>query len=352
VDFWLNMVDSLLRDGNAYALAGRDDRGAISSLSHIRQAIPHVDPETGAVFYGVGVDSTRPEQNGEPEPKYLIPQREVFHLRLFTPVHPLIGEPPLVAAVTAANTGTAISNSSFSFFNRAARPSGYLRHPKRISPAARDRLRDAWTKNYAGDGIGGTAVLEEGVEWTPMTMSAVDSEIVEQYKLQIEDVARVYRVPMFMLGDMSKATFNNVEQMTRSFYAGGLAFYLELIEAQLAHFFSLSMTEFVEFDVEGGLMRSEFSERIAGLTKGVQGGVFAPNEARRKEGLPAVAHGDQPLVQQQMVPLSYATQQTVEPVAPPPAPEPEDDADMEITEEDIQVAVTRAFLQREKVIAA
>jgi phage portal protein BeeE len=143
-------------------------------------------------------------------------------------------------------------------------------------------------------------------------MNAVDAEIVEQYKLQIEDIARVYRVPLFMLGSMEKSTFNNVEQMTRSFYAGGLAFYLELIEAQLARFFSLPMDEFVEFDVDSGLMRSEFKDRVDALTKGVQGGVFAPNEARRREGLPGVPYGDQPMVQQQMVPLSYAAQQTVD----------------------------------------
>ncbi len=341
VDFWLNMMDSLLIDGNAYALASRDERGAITTLTQLKSAAPHVDPETGSVFYGVGIDSTTPMPEGqEPDPKYLIPQRDVFHIRLFTPVHPLMGESPLVAAVVAAQTGQAISGSSFSFFNRAARPSGYLRHPKRVSPTARSRLKDAWSTNYSGSGTGGTAILEEGLEWMPMTMSAVDSEIVDQYKLQVEDIARVYRVPLFMLGSMDKSTFNNVEQMTRSFYAGGLAFYLELIEAQLARFFQLPMDEYVEFDVDAGLMRSEFGDRVAALTKGVQGGVFSPNEARRREGLPGVAHGDNPLVQQQMVPLSYAAQQTLAPSEPDPDPEPEED---EVADPDKMRRLVREF---------
>jgi HK97 family phage portal protein len=346
VDFWLNMMDSLLVDGNAYALATRDARGAITALTPLRSAVPHIDPETGAIFYGVGLDLSVPYPEGQdPDPKYLIPQREVFHLRLFTPVNLLVGESPLVAAVVAAQTGQAISGSSFSFFNRAARPSGYLRHPKRISPQARDRLKDAWTTNYSGAGTGGTAVLEEGIEWAPMTMSAVDAEIVEQYGLQIEDIARVYRVPLFMLGSMDKATFSNVEQMTRSFYAGGLAFYLELIEAQLSRFFDLPMNEYVEFDIEGGLMRAEFGDRIAGITKGIQGGLFTVNEGRKSEGLPAVANGDAPLVQQQMVSLEYAMAQKVEEPKPEPvaAPEPEPEQEEPVTEEAFLDAIDKAF---------
>ena len=308
VNFWLGMMDRLVSDGNAYALALRDERRAVSEFIPLRSAYPYVDPEDGAIFYGVGWDTQTPglPPPADQEPRLLIPQREVLHLRLFTPVHPLLGESPLVAAAVSANTGMAISNSTYSLFNRAARPSGYLKHPRRLSPDTKRRLADQWTQNYSGAGTGGTAVLEEGLEWVQLSMNAVDAEIVDQYRLTVEDVARIYRVPMFMLGDMSKSTFNNVEQMMRSFYSGGLGFYLKLIEEQLAQFMGLPMDQHVVFDVESGLLRAEFKDRMEGLSRGVQTGIYAPNEARRREGLPEVDHGDEPIVQAQMVTLSQA----------------------------------------------
>jgi phage portal protein BeeE len=147
----------------------------------------------------------------------------------------------------------------------------------------------------------------------------------------------VFRVPLFMLGNMDKATFANVEQMMRSFLAGGLGFYLQNIETKINHFFNLPPDERVRFDVEGGLLRTEFRDRIEGLVRGVQGGVYAINEARRREGLPAVDNGDGPLVQQQMVSLEYAASQTVEPVEP--APDPNESID----EESIKAAVRKSL---------
>jgi HK97 family phage portal protein len=341
VSFWLNMVDTLITDGNAYATVGRDARGAVSSLTWRPNGYPYVDPQTGQIFYGFGVDSRIPEEEGGPDPMFLVPADEVLHLRLFTPVHPLIGEPPLVAAALSAMTGQAMSNSSYAFFNKAARPAGYLRHPRTLKAETKARLKDAWTRNYSGEGTGGVAVLEEGVDWVPLTMTAVDSDLVDQYKLTVEDVARVYRVPLFMLGDMSKATFANVEQMTRTFYAGGLGFYVRLIEEELARFFGLQMDEFIEFDVERGLMRTEFRDRVEAITRGIQGGLFTVNEGRRRERLPSKEYGDEPMLQQQMVPLSYAAQQQ----QPDPEPSPQ-------AEDDVEPEEIRALIRRELKVAA
>lgn len=321
VDFWLNLMDRLLCNGNAYALAGRDQSGAITSLTPIANAHPYVDPVSGAIFYALGVNShDLIPPAAEIPPDRMVAHSEIFHLRLFTPIHPLIGEPPLNAARISAGSGLAMSSSTFSFFNRAARPSGYLvsKLPRMLTPEETEKLKKQWNDSYSGNGIGGTAILPADLEWHPMTMTAVDAEIVDLYKLTVEDVARVYRVPLFMLGDMTKATFTNVEQMTRTFYAGGLGFYLEHIESQLARFFDLAMVEHVEFDVEQGLMRAELKDRVDALAKGVQGGIFSPNEARRREGLPAVPAGDNVFLQSQMVAVEQAASEN----EPPPQDDP------------------------------
>jgi len=124
--------------------------------------------------------------------------------------------------------------------------------------------------------------------------------------MSVEDVARVYRVPLFMLGSLEKATFRNVETLQRMFIAQSLGFYLEHFEAALASFLRLPPGERVEWDVERGMLRADFAARIAAYAKGIQGGVYAPNEVRAREGLPPVDGGDVVRVQAQNVPLSDA----------------------------------------------
>jgi hypothetical protein len=98
--------------------------------------------------------------------------------------------------------------------------------------------------------------------------------------------------------------------------------------------------EYVEFDT-AALLRSAQKDRIDALARGVQGGIYAPNEARQSEGLDRVAYGDEPRVQQQVVPLSAAgsipapprpnappaAPAAAEPKPPPPAKGDRDDRD-------------------------
>jgi phage portal protein BeeE len=151
----------------------------------------------------------------------------------------------------------------------------------------------------------------------------VDAQLIESYKLTVADVARVFRVPLAIVGELGGATLNNTETLIRHWLSTGLGFMLEHIELAFDVLFELPEDEFVAFDVEY-LLRADFAARMDGLVKAVQGGVYSPNEARRKEGLPAVAHGEEPRVQAQVVPLSAATLAPAAPAAPatPAAPTP------------------------------
>jgi Phage portal protein len=111
-----------------------------------------------------------------------------------------------------------------------------------------------------------------------------------------------------LLGDLEKATFQNVESLSRFFIQSSLGFYVDHIEDALTAFFGLPTNEYIYFDVETALLRSDLKERMEAYAKGIQNGVMAPNEARARESLPPVDDGDQPRVQQQLVPLSYGMQ--------------------------------------------
>ena len=109
----------------------------------------------------------------------------------------------------------------------------------------------------------------------------------------------------------------------QSWIASGLGFALNHLEEAIGQLFELKgqPDEYVEFDT-AALLRSAMKDRMEALTKAVQGGIYAPNEARAQEGLDEVEFGDEPRVQQQVVPLSAAGKIPGPPApsAAPPAP--------------------------------
>jgi HK97 family phage portal protein len=326
-DFWLFMIRSLLLDGNAYALAQRNGRGEVMALHprHPQMVWPYVVPETAEIFYSVS-RTPLAEQVIEPSEALMVPQRDMLQIRLFTPGHPLVGETPIAAAVYSVVSGIAIQRSTSSFFSRQARPSGILRTPRKLSKEAAERIQASWSRAYSGDMAGSVAVLEDDLTWQALTMSAVDADVVKQYELSVDDVARIFRVPPWMLGRLEKTTFRNIETQQRHFYASCLGFYLEHVEAALDSFFGLPPTEECEFEFERGMMRAELDTRMDAYGKGIQGGVMTPNEARRLENLPPVPGGDNCFLQAQMIPVSSAAEAGPKrPETPPPDEEPEPD---------------------------
>lgn len=320
-DWMLFMMQSLLLDGNAYSYAERDSRGAISALHpvHPGSAVVMRVEGTYEIFYNVGSWYWQ----GAQLDRY-VPQRDMLHVRLFTGSDPLIGMSPLQALGPSVSLGQNIQQQSASFFKNMSRPAGVLRTPKPLSKEAAKRLQEQWTTGMSGQFVGRTAVLDNDVDWRPLSMSAVDAEIIAQYKMSVENIAQVYRVPMFMLGDMTKMSFNNVESMQKAFIMSALGFYLSHVETALGDFFEMKPDQYLEFDLERGLMRPDFLQRMEGYVKGVQGGILTPNEPRARENLPPVDGGDQAYMQKQNVPLDMLGKDVLVDVAKATDASPED----------------------------
>lgn len=304
-DFILNLLRSELMSGNGMALAERNNRNEITSLNLIphNAGIPYIDPETQAVYYSVGGNPLVYSASG-----VMVPARDILHIRSYTPTHPLIGQTPLVAAGMAAAAGNAVQGHNASFITNMARPSGLLMTDMKMGPDEVDILRKRWMEHTTGANSGGTPILTHNLKWVSSTMSAVDAEMIEMYKMTVLDVARVFRVPPPIIGVMEHSTFNNVESMMKQWVSTGLGYTVRHIEEALDRLFNLPPTEHILFDMDA-LLRADFQTRMEGLSKGVTAGIFSPNEARRKEGLPKADDGDEPRVQQQVVPLSFAYQQ-------------------------------------------
>lgn len=333
-DFWLYEMRSLLLAGSATAFVGaRNKRQEIETLHPVPRSLPHVSPEMGDVFYSI---SDFGDGLFETDVAKLVPSRNIFNPRINCNRHPLIGETPIAAYAFSGAMGSNIQRSAARFFNNMSRPSGVLTTPKPLNQKQLDELKTRWGDATRGDYSGGTPVLHSGLKWEQITMSATDSQMIATYNLSVSDIAMAYRIPLYMLGDMSKATFRNVETLFRVFYTGTLRFYLEHLENNLNRLFELNgITEYLQFDIEEGLLRGDLESRMSALSKGVQGGILTPNEARRTQELPPVEGGDFAFLQRQMAPIKNLLVETVlTPVndggggiTPPPAKstEPKDD---------------------------
>ena len=305
-DFFMNLIFDLLGNGNAYVLALRDEAQRITSLHLVPASgtMPYINNEEGAVFYGLGQNPMLYDLN------MLIPARDVMHIRLHTPQHPLIGVSPVKYASLAVNINTSISSNQSAFFNNMSRPSGILTTDERLTKEQMEALREAWNAKSQGMHAGSVPILAMGLKWQQMTITSEDAQLIEAYRMSIEDIARVFRVPLPLIGEYNKgSTYSNTEQLISSWLATGLGFLMEHVEQSFVKLFNLPQNETVNFETDA-LLRTDFAGRIDGLTKAIIGGLMSPDEARRRERLPAVpgGFGAEPRVQQQVVPLSQVGQ--------------------------------------------
>lgn len=318
-----------LLTGNVYVVFKYDDRQVPNEMHIVdpRTVTPFVTPE-GSVYYRI--NQARSNSNALArlkESDYLFPASEVLHDRMTSVFHPLIGISPLFAAGASASAGYSIVQNSKAFFQNMARASGVLTAPGRVSRETAERLAGKWKENYSGGNTGNVAVLGDGLKWEPLSMTATDAQLIEQLRWSVEDVARVFRVPLFMLGDLSKVSYRNSEQLTRVYYQSTLQWHLESMEAAFDKFFGFTARTFLEFDLDS-LFRTDADTRFKAYQSALAAGWTAINEVRAQENLPPVEGGEEPRVQMQYVPLSLANE--------PPAPEPveetppdEDDPDAE-----------------------
>jgi len=317
--FILNLVAEMQFEGESFAIAIRDSTGTKIVALHKcpRKTCSPFIAEDGSIFYSVGSNPMRPQDQN-----YMIPARDILHLRNDCPRHPLIGESPIAAAALAAGINVVLSESQGAFFSQMSRPSGIISTDQVLTKDQIDVLRTAWNEQSAGLAQGKVPILGGGMKFSSMGISSQDSELIKAQKMTIADIARVFGVPLPVIGEMEGSTMNNVEQLVSLWLSISLGALLENVERSFDKLFKLGVDEYIEFDT-AALLRTDFKGRIDGLTKAVQGGLFTPNEARAKERLHPVEHGDVPYMQAQMVELG---DKPAGEIVPPPEPieDPED----------------------------
>jgi phage portal protein BeeE len=170
------------------------------------------------------------------------------------------------------------------------------------------------------------AVLEEGVTYTAIGTPPDDAQFLETRKFQVTDVARIYRVPPHMVGDLERATFSNIEQQSIEFTVHTIRPWLVRWEQEMNYdlFSERDQGEaFAEFNVDG-LLRGDSQQRAAFYQSMFNLGALSPNDIRERENMNPVANGDIYLVPLNMTTLEHAGEQPGPTPAPAPQPTSQD----------------------------
>jgi HK97 family phage portal protein len=297
-------ITSKLIHGNAYILKERDGRGVVVGLSVLDpvRTKPLVAPD-GSVYYELSADWLAGVQDAQPP----VPASEIIHDRMNSLFHPLVGISPLYACGLPASQGLNIQRNSTAFFGNGARPGGILSAPEKINDETARRIKEHWDSNFTGANVGKVAVLGDGLTYSSMVMSAVDSQLIDQLKMSAEQVCSTFHVPPFMVGLAEMPVRVTVEAFNQQYYTQCLQHLIESLELCLDEGLNLvnvqGRTYGTELDLDG-LLRMDQASQFKAYGDAILAGLMKPNEGREKINLPPAAGGDEVYLQQQNYSLS------------------------------------------------
>jgi HK97 family phage portal protein len=336
IQFKENWMLSKLSRGTTYVLKERDyrNRGVALYIVDPERVTPLVSEVGGDVFYRLDDDNL-----SQIDEQVVVPAREIIHDRMNCLFHPLVGLSPIYAGGAAATQGLAAQTNSTRFFTNMSRPSGILTAPGIISPDTAARLKEGWEANYTGTNYGKVAVLGDGLSYSPIAVTAVDSQMLEQLRWTDEVVCSTFHVPPFKIGIGQMPTYQNADVLNQIYYSDCLQSLIEQFEACIDDGLGFEDGDGVELDLDG-LMRMDEANLVKTLSEGIKGSLYTPDEARRRANLRPVPGGGTIYMQQQNWSLEQLDRRDIVADAPSvAAPEPEPDD----TTERFAIALSKSF---------
>lgn len=275
----------LIRDLTTDALC--DDAGGLAMVNRVGTRVMEIiHPTRGSIF--VERDEVTREPTYRPQGQPLGAQN-VIHLTA-----PL-GRAPLTLAREAIGTAIVMERHAARLFGRGARPSGALTFPRGMAEEAVKRARAAWAATHEGDNsTGRTAILYDGAEFTPFQLTSTDSQFLENRKFAVEEIARAFRVPPSMLYHLDRATWSNMESMSREFLVFTLEPWLVSLEGALSRalFLPDERGQFrIRFDRDD-MSRADLQTRANAINSLIASRVLNPNEGRAWLNQEPYAGGD------------------------------------------------------------
>jgi HK97 family phage portal protein len=286
------LMTHLLLFGNAFSQIIRNGKGEVVGLYPLMPDRMKVDrDESGHLYYEytvydaddvAGRGSTGAKAAGK---TVRLSPYDVLHIPGLG-FDGLVGYSPIAMAKNAIGMAIACEEYGAKFFANGAAPSGVLEHPGTLKDPG--RVRESWQATFGGSSNAQkVAVLEEGMKYTPISISPEQAQFLETRKFQIDEIARIFRVPPHMIGDLEKSSFNNIEQQSLEFVKYTLDPWVSRWEQAMSR--ALLTPEekkkyFFKFNVDG-LMRGDYQSRMNGYAVGIQNGFMSPNDVRSLENM-------------------------------------------------------------------
>lgn len=308
------LMTHLLLWGNAYSQIIRNGKGEVVALYPLIPDRMKVDrDEHGRLYYEYTVYDSDDVDGRKGTNKVGRTVRLQPHDVLHIPglgFDGLVGYSPIAMAKNAIGLAIATEEYGSKFFANGAAPSGVLEHPGTIKDPS--KVRESWQATFGGSGNANKiAVLEEGMKYTPISISPEQAQFLETRKFQIDEIARIFRVPPHMIGDLEKSSFNNIEQQSLEFVKYTLDPWVSRWEQAMVRAL-LTPDEkkkyFFKFNVDG-LLRGDYQSRMNGYATARQNGWMSANDIRELENLdriPAEQGGDLYLINGNMTKLEDA----------------------------------------------
>ncbi|NRY61507.1 phage portal protein [Clostridium beijerinckii] len=303
------LMSHLLLWGNAYAQIIRDGRGNIIGLYPLLPNKMSVNRASNGEIYYIYSRYSDENPNIEGYGQVYLQNYEVLHIPGLG-FDGLVGYSPIAMAKNAVGMSIACEEYGASFFANGANPGGVLEHPGVVKDPA--RVRDSWNSVYQGTGNAHkVAVLEEGMKFQSIGIPPEQAQFLETRKFQINEIARLFRIPPHMVGDLDKSSFSNIEQQSLEFVKYTLDPWVIRWEQAMKKALLLPGEKkdyFIKFNVDG-LLRGDYQSRMNGYSIGRQNGWLSSNDIRELENLnkiPEELGGDLYLINGNMTKLADA----------------------------------------------
>ena len=287
----------LMIRGNAFAEIVRNNGGDVVELWPLR---PDFVRASRADDGNIEFEVTNPK-TGERD---TLKRNQVAHLRGLTN-NGLWGESPVAQLREAIGRGMAAQEYSARFFANDSTPGGVLQHPQTLSEPAQERLRRNWEQRHGLSNSHRIAILEEGLRWERIGLSAEDSQLLETEKFSRSQIAGACRVPAHKINDLDRATFNNIEEMSLEYILSILPWIVNW-EQRLASDLLLQSERqgglFFKHNLNA-LLRAKVQDRGEWYAKGRQWGWFSINDILELEDMNGIGpEGDERITPLNMQP--------------------------------------------------
>lgn len=288
--------------GNGFSEIDWDNAGRIRALWPIPPNRVRLERKNGQLIYIVTLP--KPDANGNRE--YGLSAYRVLHVRGLGS-NGLVGYTPVQLHRQALGLALATEEFGARWFGNGAIPGGVLEHPSKLSDKSYDRLKDSWQAAHGGlSNAHRTAILEEGTKYHQIGVPPEDSQFLETRKFQVSEIARLLRLPPHKIGDLTNATFSNIEHQAIEFVTDTMLPWLVRWEQRLLVQLLLPSERadgyYIKFNANA-LLRGDTQSRFQAYATARQWGWLSANDVRELEDQNPIDGGDTYMMPLNMVPV-------------------------------------------------